>query len=77
MITFQLVKQERLLHVGQCKIYNVEVDLEGPANIVANMLERFKNNYCTVSTSADGSLIRRAMFLHNTKLVTSNKVQQT
>ena len=32
-----------------------------------------KNNYCTVSTYADGSLIRREIFLHNTKRVTSDK----
>ena len=32
-----------------------------------------KNNYCTVSTSADGILIRREIFLHNTKRVTSDK----
>ena len=35
-----------------------------------------KNNYCTVSTSADGSLIRSEMFLHYTKCVTSDRVQQ-
>ena len=35
-----------------------------------------KKNYCTVSKSAVGSLIRHAMFLHNTKRVTSDKVQQ-
>ena len=35
-----------------------------------------KNNYFTVSKSADGSLIRREIFLHNTKRVTSDKVQQ-
>ena len=34
-----------------------------------------KNNYCTVSTSSDGSLIRRANILNNTKRVTSDKVQ--
>ena len=41
MITFHLFKQERLLHVGQCRIYNVYVDQEVSANIVANMLGRF------------------------------------
>ena len=35
-----------------------------------------KNNYCTVSASTDGTLIRRANFLHNTKRATSDKVQQ-
>ena len=35
-----------------------------------------KNNYCTVSSAADGTLIRREHFLHNTKRVTSDKVQQ-
>ena len=35
-----------------------------------------KNNYYTVSLSADGSLIRRANVLHNTKRVTSDKFQQ-
>ena len=35
-----------------------------------------KNNYCTVSTSDDGSLIRREMILHNTERVTSDKFQQ-
>ena len=35
-----------------------------------------QNNYCTVSTSADGSLIRRANVLHNTKCFTSDKAQQ-
>ena len=35
-----------------------------------------KNKYCTVSTYANGSLIRRAMFLHNTKRATSDKSQQ-
>ena len=35
-----------------------------------------KNNYCTVSTSADGSLIQRAIFLRNTNCVTSDKFQQ-
>ena len=35
-----------------------------------------KNNYFTVSTSAGGSLIRRAIGLHNTQRVTSYKVQQ-
>ena len=35
-----------------------------------------KKNYCTVSTSADGSLIQRATFFHNTKCVTSDKYQQ-
>ena len=29
-----------------------------------------------MSTTADGSLIRRANFLHNTKCVTTDKVQQ-
>ena len=32
---------------------------------------------CTVSTSADGNLIRRGMFLHNIKRLTSDKVQQS
>ena len=35
-----------------------------------------KNTYCTASTYDDGSLIRRANVLHNTKCVTSDKVQQ-
>ena len=35
-----------------------------------------KNNYCIVYTSANGSLIRCAIFLHNTKRVTSDKLQQ-
>ena len=35
-----------------------------------------KNNYCTVSTSADGSLIRSEMFLHYTKCVTYDIFQQ-
>ena len=40
VVTFPHVKQGRLLHVGQCRIYNVEVDQEGCENIVANMLGR-------------------------------------
>ena len=36
----------------------------------------YKNNYCTVSTSAYGSLIRHAIVFHNTKHVTSHKLQQ-
>ena len=40
MITFYHAKQGRLLNVGQFRIYNVEVDQEGRANIVANMLGR-------------------------------------
>ena len=40
MINFQLVKQGYLLHVDQYRMYNVYVDLEGRANIVANMLGR-------------------------------------
>ena len=35
-----------------------------------------KHNYCTVFTSTDGSLIRCADFLQNTKRVTSDKVKQ-
>ena len=35
-----------------------------------------KCNYMTVSTASDGSLIRRSNFLHNTKIVTSDKQQQ-
>ena len=52
------------------------MDQEGRENIVANMLGRLKKNYCTVSTSDYGSLIRREICLHNTKRVTSDKVQQ-
>ena len=37
---------------------------------------KIKKNYCKLSTSADGSLIRRAMFLHNTKDINSDKFQQ-
>ena len=45
MIKFHHVKQGHLLHVGQCiKIYNVEVDQEGRANIVANVLGRLTKN---------------------------------
>ena len=36
-----------------------------------------KKNYCTVSTSADGSFIRRELFFHNTKHVTSDKPHPT
>ena len=35
-----------------------------------------KKNHCTVSTSADGSFIRRVIFLYNTKHVTFDKPQQ-
>ena len=35
-----------------------------------------KNNYFSISTNVDGSLIRRDNMLHNTKRVTSDKVQQ-
>ena len=36
-----------------------------------------KNTYCMASTSADGSLIFRVIDLHNTKCVTSDKVQKS
>ena len=60
MITFHHVKQECLLHVVKCIIYNVYVYQEGPTNIVANMLGISTKNYCTVYTSTDGSLVRCA-----------------
>ena len=40
MIIFYHVKQGYLLHVDQNRMYNVYVDQEGHANIVANMLGR-------------------------------------
>ena len=40
MIKFHHVKQERLLNVGPCRIYNISVDQEGCANIESNMLGR-------------------------------------
>ena len=36
----------------------------------------YKKNYCTVYTSDDGSLIRCAVFLRNTKHITYDKFQQ-
>ena len=53
------------------------MDQEGHENIVANMLVILIKKYCTVSTSADGSLIRYAIFLHNTKPAISDKVRQS
>ena len=35
-----------------------------------------KGNFCTVSTTKDGALLRRSNFLHNTKRVTSERYQQ-
>ena len=40
MIKFYHVKQERLLNVGPCRIYNISVDQEGCANVDTNMLGR-------------------------------------
>ena len=42
MITSHHLKQERLLHVGQFRLYNVQVDQECCTNIFANMLGRLK-----------------------------------
>ena len=53
------------------------MDQEGRANIAEDMLVRLtKTTTAQVSTSADGSLIRRALFLHNTKRATSDKLKQ-
>ena len=35
-----------------------------------------KNNYCSVASTQDSNFIRRDNMLHNTKRVTSDRVQQ-
>ena len=40
MITFHNEKQGRLLHLGQFRIYNIEVNQGAHSNIVENVLGR-------------------------------------
>ena len=70
------MKQERLLHVGQRRIHFFKWIRRVVQILLQIYWEYKKNNYCTVYTYADGSLIRHDCFLENTKRATSDKFQQ-